>query len=187
MDPRIDLSFAETAAQNLLGCHLIVESPDGRMVGRIVETEAYTDDDPSSHAYRGETPRNRSMFEGVGTIYVYFTYGMHYCMNIVTGKKGEGQAVLIRALEPLEGLEIMEANRGTKDVFNLTNGPAKLTQAFGINKSFDGLHVGKGPISLEYAPHDEDIITTTRIGIKQATDLKRRFYLANNSYVSKLG
>jgi DNA-3-methyladenine glycosylase len=113
------------AAPKLLGCHLVRETPAGRIKVKIVETEAYHQEDPASHSFRGITPRTAPMFEAGGRLYVYFTYGMHYCLNIVVGQKGVGEAVLIRAAEPVEGVEIMRQNRGITEINQLTNGPGK--------------------------------------------------------------
>jgi len=141
---------ADKVAKDLLGCVLVHINENKKLSGRIVETEAYFGrEDPGSHASRGMTPRNRLMFGKPGFAYVYFTYGNHWMFNIVTEKSGVPGAVLIRALEPLEGEEEMENNRKRKD---LTSGPGKLTQALGINKNHNGLdltgnriYVLKGP------------------------------------------
>ena len=180
------LGDALTAAKDLLGYKLCFDSPNGLMSGYIVETEAYLEGDPANHASRGRTPRTVPMFGPAGTIYVYFTYGMHYCLNIVTGKEGQGQAVLIRALQPVEGVEIMKLNRQVDNEFNLTNGPAKLTQALGVDKSYNGTNIWNGPIRLESGIVPSDIVQTTRIGINQATDMPWRFYIQNNPYISRL-
>ena len=183
----------DVAARRLLGCLLTRDLPDGsRLVGRIVETEAYDQDDAASHSYRGRTPRTDVMFGPAGHLYVYFTYGMHYCCNVVTGPEGHGAAVLIRAVEPLEGAGVMRANRGaTKaaDGINLTNGPAKLCQAFGINKTWNGHDLRTSPLRLELSDRqvaDGQLMQTTRVGISQAKDAPWRFYIPDNPYVSKL-
>lgn len=170
----------------LLGSLLIRETPAGRMVGKIVETEAYHQRDAASHSYRGQTPRNSVMFGPAGFAYVYFTYGMHYCFNIVTGQPGEGSAVLIRALEPLEGLELMQANRhGRQDA---TNGPAKLCQALQIDKHCNGHDLSLSPLQLQFEPpiNSRLIAQTTRIGISREQHQRWRFYLKGNPFVSKL-
>jgi DNA-3-methyladenine glycosylase len=178
------------AAPKLLGCLLMRQTPAGRIKVKVVETEAYHQDDPASHSYRGITLRTAPMFEAGGRLYVYFTYGMHYCLNIVVGAKGVGEAVLIRACEPVEGTQIMQANRGISDVSNLTNGPGKLAQALGIRDTkLSGKMVSKATIWLEPAerPVDaKDIIAATRIGIRQAAELPWRFYIRGNRYVSKV-
>lgn len=180
-----DLSDALTAAKSLLGYKLVHDSVEGRTVGYIVETEAYTMEDPASHTFGGPTKRNAAMFEKSGTIYVYFTYGMHFCVNIVTGGRSRGQAVLIRALEPVEGVELMQKRRGLPDISKLTNGPAKLVQAMGITREHYGSHLSKGPLLLEPGIKPAKIIQTTRVGIKKAIDKPWRFYIKDNPYVSK--
>lgn len=181
----IDLSDAITAAQGLLGWKLVHESSEGVTSGYIVETEAYSMEDPASHTYRGETIRNRAMFQEAGTVYVYFTYGMHYCANIVTGAKGHGQGVLLRALEPVDGIELMTRRRGLSDTARLTNGPAKLVQAMGITKEHNGTHLDRGRLRLEPGIRPSEIIQTTRIGIKKAVDQPWRFYIKDNAFVSR--
>jgi DNA-3-methyladenine glycosylase len=178
------------AAPLLLGCYLIRETPQGRIKIKIVETEAYHQEDPASHSYRGLTQRTAPMFEAGGRLYVYFTYGMHYCLNIVVGKKGVGEAVLIRAAEPVEGIEIMQANRGITDIRNLSSGPGKLAQALGIkDNSLSGKILNKSSILLE-APKlqvdPKNIVVAPRVGIKKAVELPWRFYIRNNQFVSKL-
>lgn len=180
-----DLADAIIGARSLLGWKLVHESADGMTSGYIVETEAYSMEDPASHAYAGKTLRNAAMFQEAGTIYVYFTYGMHYCVNIVTGEKGYGQAVLLRALQPVDGLELMQRRRGVADTKQLANGPAKLVRAMGITKEHDGTHVGNGSVRLEPGVTPHEIVQTTRIGIKKAVDQPWRFYIAGNQFVSK--
>ncbi len=151
--------------------------------GTIVEVEAYTDD-AASHG-RTLTARSRLMHETYGHVYVYFTYGMHYCMNVTAGKKAVG-AVLIRAVEPTEGIADMKRRRGMTDVRKLTNGPAKLTQAFGITLTENGKPLG-GDFTIEDAPAlpQKDISSGPRIGIRQAAQLPWRFWITNNPYISK--
>jgi DNA-3-methyladenine glycosylase len=177
------------AAPLLLGCYLSRQTPQGLIKVKIVETEAYHQEDPASHSYRGVTQRTAPMFEAGGRLYVYFTYGLHYCINIVVGEKGVGEAVLIRAAEPVEGLEIMQQNRGVTDMNNLTSGPGKLAQALGIrDTSLSGQKLNKLSIWLEEAAEaidSKDIVTAPRIGIKQAIELPWRFYIRGNSFVSK--
>lgn len=182
------LKDALVAAKGLLGYKLVYETPDGRISGYIVETEAYMQGDPASHSTKGRTSRTEPMFGTPGTIYVYFTYGMHYCMNIVTGEKDHGQAVLIRALQPVDGIEIMKLNRKTQSEFKLINGPGKLCQALGIDKSLSGSHIDNGPLKLEKGLEvvESNIVTSTRIGIRRAVDMPWRFYIKDNPYVSRL-
>lgn len=165
---------------------LVREVEGQRLVGRIVETEAYSQEDAASHSCRGETPRTRVMFGPAGYAYVYFTYGMHYCFNIVTGVEGYGCAVLIRALEPWEGIAAMQRNRGRED--QLTNGPAKLCQALCIDRSLNGHNLAEPPLRLELGNQlpNENIVQTTRIGITKAIDMPWRFYIKDNPCVSKL-
>lgn len=180
-----DLSDALTAARSLLGWQLVHETGEGVTAGRIVETEAYTMEDAASHAYGGERTRNSSMFRPAGTVYVYFTYGIHYCVNIVTGTEGHGQGVLIRALEPVQGLELMKKRRGMQDEHNLTNGPAKLVQALGITKQHNGTDIYGGRLRLEPGFTPSEIVQTTRVGISKAVDVPWRFYVAGSAYVSR--
>jgi DNA-3-methyladenine glycosylase len=177
---------AEEVAPRLLGCLLVRELNGQRLVGRIVETEAYDQTDAASHSYRGRTPRTDVMFGPAGRVYVYFTYGMHYCMNVVCGPEGYGSAVLIRALEPVEGQELMAENRHGRGGLELTNGPAKLCQALAIDRSWNGHDLRKGPLQLVLQPplKQTGIVQTTRIGISQAKDVPWRFYEHDNRYVS---
>lgn len=178
------------AAPLLLGCYLYRKLPGGILKLKIVETEAYHQDDPASHSFRGLTKRTAPMFETGGVLYVYFTYGMHYCINVVTGQAGRGEAVLLRAAEPLEGIEIMRQNRGITDTKNLANGPAKLTQALGIkDTTLSGKKLNRSSIWLESSDSKSkasDIIASPRIGIKQATDMPWRFYIKDNRFVSRV-
>lgn len=178
----------ETAAKRLLGCEVIREFEDGTVAKlRIVEVEAYDQADPAAHSFRGQTPRTRAMFLSAGHLYVYFTYGMHYCANIVTGEAGVGSGVLIRALEPLEGWPTLRRHRpGLKD-HQLTNGPAKLCKALQIDLNLYQHDLSTAPFYLVRKPAlpEELITTTTRIGISKAKDAPRRFYISHNPYVSK--
>ena len=178
-------------AQALLGTCLVHDSSDGIVAGRIVETEAYLcQDDAACHAARGKTARNAVMFGPPGYAYVYFVYGMHYCFNVVTAKEGIGEAVLIRALEPLEGLPIMEQRRKTTVLKNLCNGPGKLVQALGITREHNGFALTKKPLTLH--PRDSfggseaiEIEVSKRIGITVAADLPLRFSVKGNPFVSR--
>lgn len=173
-------------AKKLLGCILECEI-DGQIVRvRIVETEAYDQYDEASHAFGGERVRNKTMFREAGHLYVYFTYGMHYCCNVVTGAEGHGAGVLIRAAEPIEGIDAIERRRGMSGV-NTTNGPAKLCQALGITLEQNGHDLHEPPIRLINGSlaEGESIAITPRIGISKAKDELRRFYINGNSYVSR--
>lgn len=184
MPPEL-LENSITAAKNLLGWKLIHKTPEGLTSGYVVETEAYHQDDPASHAFGGERPRNSVMYREPGTIYVYFIYGMYYCFNIVTGPVGRGEAVLIRAVEPIQGIELMKRRRGIDDERKLTNGPAKLVQAFGITKAHSGTMINDGALRLEPGIMSEEITQTTRIGITKAADQPWRFFITGNQFVSK--
>lgn len=180
---------AVTAAKRLLGCVLEREI-DNRLVRvQIVETEAYDQTDAASHSYKGQTPRTDVMFGPAGHLYVYFTYGMHYCCNIVVGEKGYGAAVLIRAVEPLVGEEVLQERRPRKRGVDVTNGPAKLCQALGIDRSMNGHDLAEPPLRLilQTPLPESEILTTTRVGISQAKDMPWRFYIKDNSYVSVKG
>lgn len=179
---------ADTAARMLLGA-ILTRTIDGKTVKvSIVETEAYSTDDAASHSSKGITPRTKVMFGPAGVLYVYFTYGMHYCCNVVTGSVGDGSAVLIRAVQPLEGLETLSANRKGAAGATITNGPAKLCQALQIDSDFNGHSLEHVPFVLTLQPElpAAKIVQTTRIGISKATATPWRFYIKDNPYVSKL-
>jgi DNA-3-methyladenine glycosylase len=171
----------------MLGRTLVRGLPDGgRLEARIVETEAYGEGDPASHSFRGPTPRNRVMFGPAGHLYVYFTYGMHFCMNVVTGRAGEGSAVLLRAAEPLEGLEAMAEHRGTTDPRSLCSGPARLCQALGVTRANDGDDlVGGGSLWLERGAAAREVAIGPRVGIRHATDQPWRFWAEGDPFVSR--
>ena len=179
---------ARIVARALLNKVLVVG--DGR-AGRIVEVEAYLgSDDAAAHSHRGKTARNATMFGPAGHLYVYFTYGMHYCCNAICGDVDEGVGVLIRALEPIEGIERMRAARprARRDV-DLCNGPGKLTQALGIDRRHDGadLVVGDQGIVIvdDGTPPPRRPVATPRIGIRHAADLPWRWHVPRNPHVSK--
>jgi DNA-3-methyladenine glycosylase len=177
---------AEEAAQRLLGCELVCEVDGSTVRVRVVETEAYDETDEASHAFGGRRKRNATMFQSAGHLYVYFTYGMHYCCNIVCGEDGFGSGVLIRAVEPLEGLDILEARRGVTGV-TVTNGPAKTCAALGIDLHLNGHDLSAAPVRLiKLPPLSKDLIVAAkRVGISKEVHALRRFYIAGNSYVSK--
>jgi DNA-3-methyladenine glycosylase len=182
-----DLKHALHSAVSLLGWTFVHNSLEGRTAGYIVETECYMSSDAASHSFRGKTPRTEVMFGPPGHLYVYFTYGMHYCVNIVTGPEGNGEAVLIRALQPIQGLNIMRERRGNVKEIQLTNGPAKLAQAMGISLDHNGKDIlGGGEFQLLPGIKPEKVIQTTRIGISRETQKPWRFYIAGNPFVSKL-
>lgn len=169
-------------AKALLGKYLVY----GDLQGKIVETEAYLyRDDPGCHAHRGLTDRNAPMFGPAGYTYVYFIYGMYYCLNIVSGKTGEGEAVLIRALEPIRGIELMQQRRKTTKIENLCNGPGKLTQAFGISRDHNNLSLLEGDLRICGSREQPEIASGRRIGLSAGQELELRFYIKGNKFVSK--
>lgn len=167
----------EAVAQDLLGRYLVHESPEGRTVGRIIETEAYLANDPACHASRGMTPRTRPMFGPPGHAYIYFIYGMYYCFNVVTAPEGVGEAVLIRAIEPIEGIDLMRQRRPKATDKNLCNGPGKLVLAMGIQPSQNTVNLMEGNLRLEtgLVVPKRYIKATPRIGISSAQDLLLRY------------
>ncbi|RBP97912.1 3-methyladenine DNA glycosylase [Bifidobacterium aemilianum] len=177
---------ADDVARRLLGCRFIRTIGQERMVVRIVETEAYDQEDPASHTFHGESERNRAMFGPAGHAYVYFTYGMHYCLNVTAGADGFGSGVLIRAAEPMEGLAWIEARRGMTGI-NCTNGPAKLCRALDVDKRLYGHDLCEPPLQLVggQLAGGESVAQTERIGISKAVHRLRRFIIAGNPYVSK--
>lgn len=172
-------------ARELLGKVLLA----GSCAGRIVETEAYRSDDPASHSFRGETARNAVMFGDAGRLYVYFTYGMHYCANVVTGSRGEGSAVLIRAVEPLRGVELMQSRRpAARRMVDLTNGPAKVCQAFGIDLAVNGVDLVASEqitVSDEVQSPVISLQSSARVGISRGRELPWRFFDADSPYVGR--
>lgn len=173
-------------APELIGHILVHDSPRGLLAGRIVEVEAYRGPrDPASHAYR-LTPRSRIMWGKPGTAYVYFTYGNHYCVNVVTEREGIAGAVLIRALEPIEGLSIMRANRSVDDDRLLASGPGRLTRAMGIGREHNGADFTQPPLYLAHGPKAKiRVVAGPRVGIRVATGRAWRFYVAGNGFVSR--
>lgn len=178
---------APEVAQDLL--HKVLASRDGR-AGRIVEVEAYVGAvDPAAHTYRGKTARNATMFGPAGHMYVYFTYGMHWCCNCVCEGEGQGSGVLIRALEPLRGIELMRAaRRGIKADRDLCRGPARLTQAMGITGAQDGIDLIRATEGFavldDGAPPPAAIVAGPRIGIRLGLEFPWRFHVAGSGYVS---
>jgi len=181
-------------ARELLG-KIIVKRSGGKILsGKIVEVEAYHGDyDQASHAFRGKTKRNEVMFNEGGCLYVYFTYGAHFCANIVVGKKGKGIAVLIRAIEPVEGIDVMIKNRFGREIiqdkekYSLTNGPGKLCQALGINRTHNGTDLTGNEIFILDQPKlkGKEIGVGKRIGITRSVDLQWRFFIKDNPFVSR--
>lgn len=165
-------------AKSLLGRVLVRESDRGVVAGRVVEVEAYCgEEDPGSHAFRGRTARNSVMFGPPGHLYVYFTYGMHFCMNIVAEKEGVPGAVLLRAVEPVEGLDVMAERRGVSDPRLLARGPGRLCQAFGVAREENGLDLVMGPVWLEgRARLSGPILASPRIGLRPGMGQPWRFF-----------
>lgn len=193
MAGRLPRSFyarsALRVAPELLGRVLVRRLADGtRLAARLVETEAYLPDDPASHAFRGPTRRNEVMFGPPGRLYVYFTYGNHWMMNAVTGRAGEGTAVLLRAAEPLQGLEVMAGYRGRDHPRDLCSGPGKLAKAFGISGVQNGhdLVVGSDLYVLEGRPVTRSHVSrTTRVGVTRGAERRWRFIVTEDPFVSR--
>lgn len=180
-----DEPSAVTIAPQLLGWQLVC----GGVAGRIVEVEAYEPDDPASHTFRGQTKRNATMFGPAGRLYSYLIYGMHICANVVVGPSGYGAAVLIRALEPIDGLTLMAERRGSATGPNLCSGPGKLCQALDISLALDGADLldGRSPVQLRppASPTAEAVVSGPRIGITKAVDRPWRFGLAGSPHLSR--
>lgn len=180
-------------ARDLLGKHIVRMLHGKRLIAKIVEVEAYLGSkDPASHTFRGKTKRNEVMFKQGGHLYVYFTYGMHFCANVVTGKEGLGEAVLIRAIEPIEGAEVMQKNRRKvgghfKNGPQLTNGPAKLCEALRIQREQNGIDLlGDEIYILNAEPIPKSKIgVSTRIGIRVGIEKKWRFFVKGNEWLSR--
>jgi DNA-3-methyladenine glycosylase len=173
-------------ARYLIGKIVVRKLPEGIVSGRIVETEAYIVGDAAGHAYRGMTPRTRSLFLARGHAYVYLAYGISYMLNVSSEKPGVGAGVLIRALEPLEGIPIMQKNRGVERLRDLARGPGRLAAALRIDRRLDGLDLcRKGPLWLARGDRKAgDIGQSTRIGISKDADRVLRFHLHDNPFVS---
>jgi len=195
-----DEPTAVAIAPQLLGWELVGPSAAGNSAagnsaagnsaaGRIVEVEAYEPHDPASHTFRGKTKRNATMFGPPGHLYSYLIYGMHVCANVVVGPPGRGAAVLIRALEPVEGVSAMIERRGSTAELNLCSGPGKLCQALGISLDHDGLDLFDSESLVQLRPPDqpltERIVTGPRIGITKAVDQPWRFGLADSAHLSR--
>lgn len=189
---------SDVAAPLLLGCTLTrtitLNGEKHKLVARIVETEAYDQDDPASHAFGGPSDRNAAMFGPAGHLYVYVSYGMHHCCNVVCGPEGFGSGCLVRAVEPLEGVEVMrelrEAGRAYKHPLklrDLTNGPGKVCAALGIDKELYGHDLTVEPLVLGFAPllPGETIGRSPRVGISKNIDAPKRFFIEENEFVSR--
>jgi DNA-3-methyladenine glycosylase len=177
----------DEVARDLLGCMLLHRVARGPGVGGlIVETEAYSEDDPASHSFGGPTPRNTTMFGPPGHVYIYRIYGVHLCLNVVTGPPGDGSAVLIRALEPREGVDVMRKRRGKDEPNELCSGPGKICQALGVRPTEDGEPLGDG-FSITRAKHftAAEIEVTGRIGVGKGAERQRRYVIRGNASVSR--
>ena len=180
----IDFSAAcETVARHLIGVRLLV----GGVGGVIVETEAYDGQDPASHSFSGPSARNAAMFGPPGCVYVYRSYGIHWCINFVCREAGHGAGVLIRAIEPTDGLDRMRARRGLDDVRLLCAGPGRLGQALGIDRSLNGMRLDQPPFELFAAEPalDHAVVSGPRVGISKALDQPWRFGLAGSRFLSR--
>lgn len=175
-------------ARALLGRVLVCDAGGARVAGRIVEVEAYRGArDPASHAFRGETPRNRPMFGPPGRAYVYFTYGMHHCLNVVCAREGVAAAVLVRALEPLEGLDAARARRGVAEPARLMRGPGCVARALGLSRAHDGADLVAGPLRVSAAPPRRGgrrVASGPRVGIRAGLEHAWRFWLEGHPCVS---
>ena len=180
------LRDAPEVARALIGCCLMSRVGNVLTGGRIVETEAYGKDDPASHAYTGPTPRNAAMFGPPGTAYIYRSYGVHWCLNAVTGPTGTGEAVLIRAIEPLFGLDTMAERRNTHDVRRLCSGPGKLCAALGITGDLNGTSLNGPELAICEADRPVgEVAAAQRIGISRAQDRFWRFMELGSRFVSR--
>ena len=170
-----------TVARDLIGTRLLIDG----VGGIIVETEAYHHEDPASHSFNGPTQRNAAMFGPPGRAYVYRSYGIHWCLNLVCEDEGSGCAVLLRAIEPTEGLAEMRARRGLEEAQLLCAGPGRLCQALAVTREMDGLPVDQPPFALLPAPGAAEVLAGPRIGISRAVDLPWRFGLAGSRFSSR--
>ena len=172
---------APDMARSLIGAVLLVDG----VGGRIVETEAYDREDPASHSHSGPTPRNKAMFGPPGRAYVYRSYGIHWCLNFVCREEGHGAGVLIRAIEPLRGIETMCERRGMQDLRLLCAGPGRVGQALAIVHDFNGHRLDHKPFEVLAAERDYDVVVGPRIGISKAADVPWRYGLAGSPFVSR--
>jgi DNA-3-methyladenine glycosylase len=168
-------------APDLVGATLLVDG----VGGRIVEVEAYDHEDPAAHGYGGRTARNASMFGPPGHAYVYRSYGIHWCLNLVCEDEGTASAVLLRALEPTCGLDVMRARRGVDDPRLLCSGPGRLCQALGVTREHDGLPLDSPPFRLKAREEPVEVVAGARVGITRAADVPWRYALAGSRYVSR--
>jgi DNA-3-methyladenine glycosylase len=168
-------------APELIGVTLVVDG----VGGRIVEVEAYDQEDPASHGFRGRTARNAAMFGPPGRAYVYRSYGIHWCLNLVCEREGVASAVLVRALEPTDGLERMRARRGLEETRLLCAGPGRLCQALAINHAHDGVRLDRPPFELHQPAQSAAVAAGKRVGISRAAELPWRYALAGSRFLSR--
>ena len=168
-------------APELIGATLLVDG----VGGPIVEVEAYDHEDPAAHGYRGRTERNASMFGPPGRAYVYRSYGIHWCLNLVCEEEGTASAVLVRALQPERGIELMCERRGVVDQRLLCSGPGRLCHALGVTRAHDGLPLDRAPFELRARSAEAEVVAAPRVGITQAADRPWRYLLAGSRYVSR--
>ena len=181
LGPEFFARSVHEVAPELIGCTLLVDG----VGGPIVEVEAYDQEDPASHGFRGQTPRNRSMFGPPGHAYVYRSYGVHWCLNLVCEVEGTAAAVLIRALEPAHGIEEMRSRRGVEAPRLLCSGPGKLCQALGVTRAHDGSPLDRPPFALRARDEEVEVVAGPRIGITRAADLPWRYGLGGSPYLSR--
>jgi DNA-3-methyladenine glycosylase len=180
LTPRDFEADSHEVARQLIGATLIVDG----VGGIIVETEAYDRNDPASHTFGGPTPRNASMFGPPGRAYIYRSYGIHWCLNFVCREEGHGAGVLIRAIEPTHGLDVMRERRGLQDERKLCSGPGKVGQALAITHAMNGLRLDRAPFNVMAASQTAEVVTGPRIGISKAIDVPWRFGLAGSRFWS---
>jgi DNA-3-methyladenine glycosylase len=172
---------AAQVAHNLIGTMLLVDD----VGGVVVETEAYNPEDPASHSFRGQTARNASMFGPTGHAYVYRSYGVHWCLNVVCGAEASGSAVLIRALEPAVGIDLMRERRGVSDRRQLCRGPGRLCQALNVTGVLDGRPLDRPPFAIEGRSGPVEVVAGRRVGITRGTETPWRFGLAGSGFLSR--
>ncbi len=178
---------ATSVGLDLLGCLLCHQTVEGLLAGRITELEVYLGrNDPASHAFKGNKGRARIFWQGAGIAYIYFIYGAHLCFNVITHHGQDVAGILIRALEPVQGIGIMRENRHVEDFYNLTTGPGKITRALNITLADNGRDLTRGTLFISKSRSPASITITPRIGITKATEVPLRFYASNNAFISRV-